>query len=555
MRRLLLTLTACLLLAPTPAFAAEDDCPQAVRDVTGTQPTNAQIAVALHDAAVEHDVPEVLLRAIAYVESDWRQFVNGKPLFSTDGVCGVGIMQVTADGRPESEQVQLASDYVFNIREGAEILAQKWTVSLTTPPDGGTTDDPDVIENWYYALCLYNGCGSDPTYPTKVANVVADPFRYAPNFTALDPYWFTKPQDAKPDYDFPNAFQAQYSPQQQFVFYDHTNGDISESIEAPTHSLTATASPSTTYPAGVYGPDGPGVTCAQCGGWRLASGEGLIGRAHWTNTISGTASTMTWKPSLPRTGAYRVQAFVPSRAEGVARYSVDGLSRVVDQAPLNGWVSLGDHTLTHGDTVVLTDHAEPGDPTGVPIVGDAMAFSGVTALSLATGTRTVTYGSGTTLTARLTHAGVGLGGKQVRLYKRAVGTTSFTPVGTYTTASNGTVSITVRPSVTSEYTARFYSPDPAFTHAAVGVRRISVRPRIAASVSGRTISASVAPSHAGRRVYLQRLTDAGWQNVTSAILSSTSRASFTVARAGTYRVLLPAHTDHVTGTSASLRVT
>jgi hypothetical protein len=296
------------------------------------------------------------------------------------------------------------------------------------------------------------------------------------------------------------------------------------------------------------------VTCEQCGGWRLASGEGLIGRAHWTNTVTGPAqSSMTWKPTLPRTGPYRVSAFVPSLAEGVATYSVDGLPVTVDQGPLaDTWAALGTHTLAPGDFAVLTDHADTG---GLKLAGDAMRFSGVTALSLTTGAGTVTYGSGTTLTARLTHGGVGLGGLPVKLLKRPVGKTSWTAIGTFTTSSAGYVSTLVKPTVNAEYTARFYAPTPAYTDAAVGVRRVYVRPRVTASVSGRTISGYVAPSHAGRRIYLQRLVNGAYQNVTSALLSSTSRVTFTVSRAGYYRLLLPAHTDHTTGTSARLTVT
>src|SRR5688572_8815085 len=121
-------------------------------------------------------IPVGVLKAIAYQESRWTQYdrTTGKVLVSGaaanggDDVCGVGMMQVTST--LSSDPMRLATDVEFNIAEGARILRAKWTESIASNnPDGGGEDDPAVVENWHYAVCRYNGCGTDPTYPNRVA--------------------------------------------------------------------------------------------------------------------------------------------------------------------------------------------------------------------------------------------------------------------------------------------------------------------------------------------------------------------------------------------------
>lgn len=116
-------------------------------------------------------IPPSVLKAIGWVESRWRQFTpQGRPLVSFD--FGYGVMQVTSgmagafgsvDGTLDPEmQSQIASDYVYNIAYGAQMLARKWTAA----PRVGN-GDPAVVENWYYALWAYNGWGwvNNPNNP------------------------------------------------------------------------------------------------------------------------------------------------------------------------------------------------------------------------------------------------------------------------------------------------------------------------------------------------------------------------------------------------------
>ncbi len=570
MRRLVVPFAAvAVLAAPAIAYASPDACPPGVAATQGTNPTYAEISGYLTQAASDHDVPVQVLRAIAYQESQWRQFENGTVLVSSDSVCGLGIMQVTADGRDDA--AQLASDAAYNVQVGAGILHDKWVESQTTPPPTDyPADDPHALENWYYALCLYNGCSGSDTYAAKVAETVADPFRRVV-VAGIKPYLpiggFTKPSEAKSDYDFPDAFQARLSPH-DFVFYDHTTGVVSAIVPAPTHD-DRSAPPTIEYGPGTYGPDGPYVTCSvSCGGWRLAETRGIAGRAHWTLSQGTEGARVTWAPPLPRTGLYRVSAFVPDVAGaepmGTATYHLGAATIAVDQPSSVGtWAALGDRSLVPGATVWVNDVS---GVSGRRLVADAMRFAVLTKLDLTASTSTVTYGHAATLTARLTHLGTttGLSGKAVKVYKRKAGVTAWTYVGRYVTNSAGAVAVPVAPSVNAEYQATFAAATADFVSSASVVRRINVRTRVAASLSRTTVprnvavtaSTSVAPSHAGQTVILQRYYSGAWHNALSKTLNSSSAAAFTfsksIAGTYTYRVYKPADADHVASWSVTL---
>ena len=76
----------------------------------------------LTEAAIKADIPPEVVKAIAWEESDWQQFKDGKPNVSTDG--GIGIMQVT-DYDPAEEE-SLKTDIEYNIKKGIEILNSKF---------------------------------------------------------------------------------------------------------------------------------------------------------------------------------------------------------------------------------------------------------------------------------------------------------------------------------------------------------------------------------------------------------------------------------------------
>ena len=114
-------------------------------------------------------IPPVLLKAIAYTESDWGMAAFTVPYGGTGNVnaasdCGYGIMQVTSGmtvplgdaGAASPVQTLIATHYAYNIARGAAILANKWNEGAVLRPIVAT-GDPHVLEDWYYALWGYNG--------------------------------------------------------------------------------------------------------------------------------------------------------------------------------------------------------------------------------------------------------------------------------------------------------------------------------------------------------------------------------------------------------------
>ena len=114
-------------------------------------------------------IPPVLLKAIAYTESDWGMAASTVPYGGTGDVlagadCGYGIMQVTSGmtvplgdaGAANPVQTLIATHYAYNIARGAAILANKWNEGAVLRPIVAT-GDPHVLEDWYYALWGYNG--------------------------------------------------------------------------------------------------------------------------------------------------------------------------------------------------------------------------------------------------------------------------------------------------------------------------------------------------------------------------------------------------------------
>jgi hypothetical protein len=126
----------------------------AVEAKSGSNPPLHEIERMLEEVAADYKIPAVLLKAIAWQESNWRQFdSNGNPLVSVDG--GIGIMQLTNQTR--FDQQRLKTDIRYNIEAGAQVLLEKrsYTKSGLLPPIGSM--DMDEMENWYFAIWAYNG--------------------------------------------------------------------------------------------------------------------------------------------------------------------------------------------------------------------------------------------------------------------------------------------------------------------------------------------------------------------------------------------------------------
>ena len=123
-------------------------------------------------SSTEPVIPPILLRSIGWIESVITQATRAIPygaigpaLISFD--CGHGIMQVTSgmttplgeNGYPSPQQLLVATNFAYNIARGAVILADKWNAAPENRPIAGidTNGDPDLVENWYFAVWSYNG--------------------------------------------------------------------------------------------------------------------------------------------------------------------------------------------------------------------------------------------------------------------------------------------------------------------------------------------------------------------------------------------------------------
>ncbi|KGK91578.1 cell wall-binding protein [Desulfosporosinus sp. HMP52] len=118
-----------------------------------------EIGKKLEDMANKYNIPPVLLKAVAWMESGWKQYeldssgqpITDKPLIGRDGI-GIGIMQVSSYDPKDTVTIEkLKNDIDYNIEIGCQMLNQKWR-AYPKIGDG----DRNVLENWYFAVWGYN---------------------------------------------------------------------------------------------------------------------------------------------------------------------------------------------------------------------------------------------------------------------------------------------------------------------------------------------------------------------------------------------------------------
>lgn len=122
---------------------------------SGINPPDTSIRARLKDAALRYNIPSVILMAIAYQESGWRQFdASGNTVIGTNATSqDIGIMQINTANRTDVDR--LMTDIDYNIETGAKILDGKWKLA-----PGIGDRDRNVLENWYFAIWAYNGLSS-----------------------------------------------------------------------------------------------------------------------------------------------------------------------------------------------------------------------------------------------------------------------------------------------------------------------------------------------------------------------------------------------------------
>lgn len=145
--KLLVVFLVIVLVLPISSKASEIQSYQ--------NPSYVEIARKLEIIAKSKNIPSVILKAVAFTETGWRQFdKNGNVVTNPYGPRpGLGIMQVTSYNASDTALVnKLKYDIDFNIAYGADLLNAKWSV-VPQIGDG----DRNKLENWYFALWAYNG--------------------------------------------------------------------------------------------------------------------------------------------------------------------------------------------------------------------------------------------------------------------------------------------------------------------------------------------------------------------------------------------------------------
>jgi hypothetical protein len=362
-------------------------CPTAL----GVNPTKGTISALLSDAAVRHDLPSYVVKAIAYQESGWQQFSpSGELICNPDpGVAdglpgGIGIMQITGSTATAYDINRLATDIAYNIDVGATVLAAKWT-TWSKNSDGFADDPREIIENWLYTLRGYNGAWG---YAFQVAALVRNPPAALSGLAPAFP--FSLATDVIPGFDYPTqAVQAQAG--NRWVV--HGAGIPTRVVSGPTHNwrtgapsgVSATvvgvsnmrADVSTSSAVLVAIPNGT-VLGLEC--WRRGEGVAASTGTYslWHQVSYGgqrgfISDTRLNTPAFPQAGADQPAAGEPACAAPAA----------VPSPPLNVRVSSGVNSIS-----VSWD--APSSDGGSPLTGFAVTtIPGDAATNVGAGDRSV----------------------------------------------------------------------------------------------------------------------------------------------------------------------
>ena len=142
-----LTRRIALLIAVFAAAAS-------VNAYAGQNPSRVEIEKMIEEVAEKRAIPAVLLKAIARVETSCSHY-NSNGTVKTNGNC-IGLMMVNnSNGGYDSNK--LKNDIQYNIEAGADVLLSKWSMSSLQSVASVGNMDPNVLENWYFALWAYNG--------------------------------------------------------------------------------------------------------------------------------------------------------------------------------------------------------------------------------------------------------------------------------------------------------------------------------------------------------------------------------------------------------------
>lgn len=119
-------------------------------------PSRAELEALITEVAIERGIPSVLLMAIARVETVFKHYEeDGTVARGSSG--SIGLMQIH-NNYGEYDENMLINDIKYNINAGADVLINKWEAGISQYgylPTVGSMD-PNILENWYFALWGYN---------------------------------------------------------------------------------------------------------------------------------------------------------------------------------------------------------------------------------------------------------------------------------------------------------------------------------------------------------------------------------------------------------------
>ena len=117
-------------------------------------PSRQEIEKMIDEVALKRGVPSVILKSIARVESVYEHFnKDGSPKISGTSI---GLMQINnIHGGYDTNKLKY--DIMYNIEAGADVLLNKWSMSSYQNVACVGNMDPNILENWYFALWAYNG--------------------------------------------------------------------------------------------------------------------------------------------------------------------------------------------------------------------------------------------------------------------------------------------------------------------------------------------------------------------------------------------------------------
>ena len=120
----------------------------------GVNPTREELEYMIERVAEKRAIPSILLKAIARVESCYEHYnKDGSPKITGTSI---GLMQINnRSGGYDSEKLKY--DIMYNIEAGADVLLSKWNMSSNNKVSSVGNMDPNILENWYFALWAYNG--------------------------------------------------------------------------------------------------------------------------------------------------------------------------------------------------------------------------------------------------------------------------------------------------------------------------------------------------------------------------------------------------------------